>query len=448
MPPTLRPTGRELLKGTNQLIGNAELAARRNQAVPMSVTNATALYADRAVNAEIWDVEGRRYIDFAGGIAVLAVGHSHPKVIAAVGEQLLRFTHTAFQVMPYPSYVELAERLNLLAPFSGDAKTLLFTTGGEAVENAIKIARRATGRSGTIAFSGAFHGRTLMGMALTGKVAPYKTGFGTLPAEVYHVPFPSEKTGVTVDDTLRALAHLFAADIAPDRVASIIIEPVQGEGGFNVAPGELLRGLRSICDLHGIKLIVDEVQTGFARTGRMFAIEHSGVEPDLVVVAKSLGGGLPLSAVVGRAELMDQVKPGELGGTYGGAPLACAAALAVLDIIEEEALVARATEIGTILTARISAFGQRNDLLPISAPRGLGAMVAFDVLVERGAPAVDPVASRRVTAVAASLGLIVLNCGPYGEAVRILIPLTASDALIAEGLSLLEEALRLDCTAE
>lgn len=287
---------------------NKDLLTRRANAVPRGVATATPVFADRAANAELWDVEGRRYIDFAGGIAVLNVGHRHPKVLAAVKDQLDRFTHTAFQVSAYESYIELAEKLNALAPFSGPAKTIFFSTGGEATENAVKIARAATGRNGVIAFCGGFHGRTLLASAMTGKVLPYKAPFGTLPGQVYHLPFPDGD--VTVEDSLKMLHFLFASDIGPEQVAAIIIEPVQGEGGFRIAPPALLKHLRSLCDEHGIKLIADEVQTGFARTGKMFGIEHSGVEPDLVSVAKSLGGGFPISGVIGRADLMDSVPPG------------------------------------------------------------------------------------------------------------------------------------------
>ena len=311
---------------------NSELFERRRAAVPLGVSNATTAFAARAENAEIWDVEGRRYIDFAGGIGVLNAGHRHPQVLAALREQLDKCMHTCFQVVMYEPYVALAERLNKLAPVAGPAKTMLVSTGAEAVENAVKIARAATGRSAIIAFAGAFHGRTMMTMALTGKVAPYKQVFGPMPAEVFHVPFPIEHYGVTVKDSLKALETLFKADVAPTSVAAIIIEPVQGEGGFHVAPDELLAALRRLCDQHGILLIVDEVQSGFGRTGKMFAVEYSGVRADLVTVAKSLAGGMPLAAVIGRAEVMDKVGAGGLGGTYAGNPLACAAALAVLGV--------------------------------------------------------------------------------------------------------------------
>jgi len=420
---------------------NTELLRRREAAVARGVVSATPLFADRAENAEIWDVEGRRYIDFAGGIAVLNVGHLHPRVIAAVQEQLTRFSHTSFQVMGYESYVELAERLNALAPFSGPAKTILLTTGAEATENAVKIARAATGRSGVIAFSGGFHGRTALASAMTGKVMPYKWQFGPSLPDVYHVPFPNPAYGVSVEDSLKALDFLFAADIHPGGVAAIVIEPVQGEGGFNVAPPELLRALRRLCDDHGMLLIADEVQTGFARTGRMFAVEHSGVEPDLIAIAKSLAGGFPLSGVIGRAEVIDAVEPGGLGGTYGGSPIGCVAALAVLDTIEEEGLLDRSMALGERIRGRVDGWQTRNDLRRVSPARGLGAMVGFDVLDPAGG--MQPLAGggKLVANRALEAGLVILNCGVRGETVRVLVPLTVSDALVDEGLDRLEVAL-------
>jgi 4-aminobutyrate aminotransferase/(S)-3-amino-2-methylpropionate transaminase len=422
---------------------NAALLARRNAAIPRGISHATAIYADRAENAEVWDVEGKRYVDFAGGIAVLNTGHRHPKVVAAVQAQLEKFTHTAFQVLAYEPYVELAEKLNALAPFKGPAKTGFFTTGAEAVENAVKIARAATGRSGIIAFTGAFHGRTILTSALTGKVLPYKKLFGPMPGEIYHLPFPIEHQGVTVADSLKALDFLFKADIEPARTAAIIIEPVQGEGGFYVAPPELLQALRKICDQHGILLIVDEVQTGFGRTGKMFAIEHSGVAPDLVTVAKSLAGGLPLSGVIGKAAIMDAAEPGGLGGTYAGNPLACAAALAVLDIFREENLLERANVIGERIKGHLEALKSRNDVVPIGAIRGPGAMTAFEIFKERGTFEPDADATKRVTTKALGEGLVLLSCGNYGNVIRILVPLTVSDAVLDEGLERLGAALRV-----
>jgi 4-aminobutyrate aminotransferase/(S)-3-amino-2-methylpropionate transaminase len=421
---------------------NIELLKRRNAAVPVGVATAMPIFADRAENAELWDIDGRHYVDFAGGIAVLNTGHRHPRVIEAVRAQLDRFTHTAFQVVAYEPYIALAEKLNELAPVKGAAKTILFTTGAEATENAVKIARVKTGRSAVIAFVGGFHGRTLLATALTGKVMPYKRRFGPLPGEVFHIPFPNDLTGVSPDDSLQALRHVFSADVAADEVAAIIIEPVQGEGGFHIAPREFLVALRQICDEHGILLIADEVQTGIARTGRMFGIEHSGVEPDLMAIAKSLGGGFPLSAVVGSAEVMDSVDPGGLGGTYAGSPVACAAALAVLEVVEEERLLDRAATLGDRIRARLERFAAMPDLVPIGHIRGLGAMVAFDVLRSRGQPAVDGATAKAVSVAALVQGLIILTCGSQGEAVRVLVPLTATDATIDQGLDRLEAALR------
>lgn len=420
---------------------NRELLARRERAVPRGVATAYPVFAARAENAELWDVEGRRFVDFAGGIAVLNTGHRHPKVIAAVEKQLKHYTHTAFQVVAYEPYIALAERLNALAPFKGPAKTILFTTGAEATENAVKIARAATGRSAVIAFAGGFHGRTMMTMALTGKTLPYKKKFGPMPAEVFHVPFPVADHGVTVADSLRALEFLFRADVEPSRVAAIMIEPVQGEGGFYEAPKELLVALRKLCDDNGILLVADEVQTGFARTGRMFGIEHSGVEPDMITVAKSLAGGFPLSGVIGRADIMDAAEPGGLGGTYAGSPVACAAALAVLDAIAEEKLIDRANAMGAHIKGRLQKIASRNDTVPITGIRGHGAMIGFDIVQHRGAYEPDADATKRVTNAALAEGLILLSCGVFSNAIRILVPLTATDAILDEGLDKLERAL-------
>lgn len=420
---------------------NADLRRRHDAAVPRGVGIAHPIYASRAENAELWDEEGRRYVDFAGGIAVLNTGHRHPKVIAAVEAQMARFTHTCFQVSPYEPYIALAERLNAIVPIDGPAKTIFLTTGAEALENAIKIARAATGRPGVITFAGGYHGRTLLTMAMTGKVLPYKKLFAPMPGEIYHVPFPFEPFGVSVADSLRAIETLFRADIEPSRVAAIVIEPVQGEGGFIPAPPELLVALRKLCDQHGILLVVDEVQTGFARTGKMFGIEHSGVKPDLMTVAKSLAGGFPLSGVIGRAAVMDAPEPGGLGGTYAGNPLACAAALAVLDVIDEERLIERANAIGETITARLHRIAARNDVMPIAAIRGPGAMIAFDVVKDRGGHEPDAERTKQVLARARESGLILLSCGVNGNTIRLLVPLTVGDEVLEEGLSVLERAL-------
>lgn len=427
---------------------NQALQSRREQAVPRGVATQLPVFAAKAENAVITDVEGRRYIDFGAGIAVVNTGHMHPKVKAAVAAQLENFSHTCFQVTPYESYIRLAERLNEKVPTRGPRKTIFLTTGAEAIENAVKIARAHTGRAGVIAFSGAFHGRTLLGMALTGKVVPYKVGFGPMPGDIYHLPFPVAYHGREVAQTLDALETLFKADVDPKRIAAMIIEPVQGEGGFYIAQAELLQGLRRICDEHGIVMIVDEVQTGFARTGKLFAIEHSGVEPDMVTMAKSLAGGFPLSAVTGRADIMDAPGPGGLGGTYGGNPLACAAANAVLDVIEEEGLCARADEIGELLVNRIKQLQDSNSLKGVVGDiRALGAMVAMELVAGNAADRPDPDLAKALVARSAQKGLVLLSCGVRGNVIRFLVPLTASDTLVNEGMDILAEALR-ECVAE
>lgn len=418
---------------------NVELHKRREAAVVRGVSNILSVYAERAQNAEIWDVEGRRYIDFAAGIAVVNTGHNHPRVVAAVQAQLQKFSHTCFQVTPYESYVALAEKLNAIVPGREPKKTIFLTTGAEAVENAVKIARFATGRPGVIAFSGAFHGRTMMGMALTGKVAPYKLGFGPFPADIYHAPFPIPYHGVTVADALKALDHLFKSEIDPARVAAMIIEPVLGEGGFYIAPPEYLQALRKLCDDHGIVFIADEIQSGFGRTGRMFAIEHAGVEPDMVTMAKSLAGGFPLSAVTGKAKYMDLPNPGGLGGTYAGAPLACVAGLAVIDVIEKEKLCERASAIGTLLQARLRDMAAKMKV--IGDIRGLGAMVSMELVKNGNAAEPEADLTKALVQESAKRGLVILPCGVRGNVIRFLVPLTASDAIINEGMDILAAAL-------
>ncbi len=416
---------------------NSQWMQRRRDAVPRGVGQAHALFAERAENAELWDVEGRRYIDFTGGIAVLNTGHRHPTVMAAVQAQMERFTHTCFQVVAYDSYVEVAERLNALAPGDFAKKTLLLSSGSEALENAVKIARCHTGRSGVICFTGGYHGRTLMTLAMTGKIQPYKTGFGPFPAETFHALFPNPLHGISIEDAKASLAQLFRNDIEPGRVAAIVIEPVQGEGGFHVAPPEFLRHLREVCDTHGILLVADEVQTGAGRTGTWFAIEQSGVAPDLITTAKSLAGGFPLSAVVGRAEVMDAPGPGGLGGTYAGNPLACAAALAVMRAFDEEALLERSRQLGEQLMQRLRALQREH--ARIADVRGLGAMVAFELFDDRGQP--DAASTSALVARAAERGLLLLSCGSHGNVVRILVPITAAPALIEEGMAILQDCL-------
>lgn len=419
-------------------MGGHQLAERRSAAIGRGVGVSTQVYADRAENAEIWDAQGRRFIDFAAGIAVVNTGHRHPKVIAAVKEQLDRFTHTCHQVVPYENYVSLAERLNDLVPGDFAKKTVFVTTGAEAVENAIKIARAATGRSGVVAFSGAFHGRTFLGMSLTGKVQPYKAAFGPMVGEVYHLPFPVELHGVKVSDSLSALERLFKADIDPSRIAAIIVEPIQGEGGFYPAPTALIEALRSICDKHGIVLIADEIQTGFARTGKLFAMEHHNVVADLTTMAKGLGGGFPIAAVTGKAEIVDAVAPGGLGGTYAGNPIGVAAAHAVLDVIEEEGLCARAEQLGNRLRQRLE--GLRDQVPQIADIRGPGLMVAAE-FNKRGQSEPDAAFADGVRLKALEKGLILLTCGVYGNVIRFLPPLTVTDDVFTEALDILEDAL-------
>ncbi|ADP17788.1 4-aminobutyrate transaminase 2 [Achromobacter xylosoxidans A8] len=417
---------------------NQDLNTRRSLATPRGVGVMCDFYAVRAENATLWDANGKEYIDFAGGIAVLNTGHLHPKIKAAVAAQLDNFTHTAYQIVPYEGYVSLAERINRLAPIDGLKKSAFFTTGVEAVENAVKIARSATGRSGVIAFSGSFHGRTMLGMALTGKVAPYKLSFGPMPGDIYHVPFPNATQSISVADSLKALDLLFKCDIDPKRVAAIIIEPVQGEGGFNITPPELMTALRKVCDEHGILLIADEVQTGFGRTGKLFAMEHHSVQADLITMAKSLGGGFPISGVVGRADVMDAPAAGGLGGTYAGNPLAVAAAHAVLDVIAEEKLCERADALGDKLRAHLE--GLRAKVPGIADVRGLGSMVALE-LNDPATGKPDAEAVKRVQARAIEKGLILLSCGVYGNVLRFLYPLTIPDAQFDRALAILSEAL-------
>jgi 4-aminobutyrate aminotransferase / (S)-3-amino-2-methylpropionate transaminase / 5-aminovalerate transaminase len=423
------------------MTSNAELQTLREAAVPRGVSNMLPVFTVRASNAEQWDADGRRYVDFAAGIAVLNTGHLHPDVKAAVSAQLEKFSHTCFQVTQYESYVRLADRLNKLAPGPTPKKTLFVSTGAEAVENAVKIARAYTKRTAVIAFSGAFHGRTMYAMGLTGKVAPYKLGFGPTPAEIYHLPFPAEYLGVPQSCTMHALDTLFKADVEPSRVAAIIIEPVQGEGGFYPAPVEFLRALRKVCDEHGIVLIADEVQTGFARTGKMFAIEHAGIEPDLMTVAKSLAGGFPLAGVIGKAQIMDAPAPGGLGGTYAGSPIACAAALAVLDVIEKESLCARANTIGAAMKQRLNGLRGRHGLTCVGDVRGLGAMIALELVKNNDAREADPDLAKALVQRAAANGLLILSCGTRANVIRFLVPLTASDEIISEGLDLFERSL-------
>ena len=420
---------------------NAELQQRRVDAVARGVGNATQLFAVKALNAEIWDADGKRYIDFAGGIGVMNTGHRHPKVMARIQQQLDAVVHSCFQVMPYEPYIELAEQLNKRAPIEGKAKTLFVTTGAEAVENAVKIARAYTKRSGVIAFGGGYHGRTLLTLGLTGKVAPYKIGFGPFPADIFHARFPHEYHGISVADALHDIADLFKYDIEPSRVAAIIIEPVLGEGGFTPTPPEFMRALRAICDEHGILLIADEVQSGFARTGKLFAMEHYDVKADLITTAKSLAGGMPLSGVIGRAEVIDAPAAGGLGGTYGGNPVACAAALGVLEVIDSEDILNKSTLLGEKLAAYVENLAKES-ALGIGEIRHLGAMFAFELIKPGTKNTPDPDAAKALTTKVAELGLILLSCGVYANSIRVLVPITVEDAILDEALGMLEAALR------
>ncbi|BEP40091.1 MULTISPECIES: 4-aminobutyrate--2-oxoglutarate transaminase [unclassified Variovorax] len=419
-------------------LSNAALMTRRSAAVARGVGQAHEIFVSRAANAELWDVEGRRYIDFAGGIAVLNTGHCHPEITAAVKAQAELYSHTCFQVLAYEPYVELAERLNALAPGAFAKKSVFLSTGAEAVENAVKIARAHTRRPGVIAFTGGYHGRTMMTLGLTGKVAPYKVGFGPFPGEVFHALYPNALHGVSVDEALHSVELLFKNDIEPERVAAFILEPVQGEGGFYVAPNDFVEGLRALADRHGILIIADEVQTGAGRTGTWFASEQWPVAPDLITTAKSMAGGFPISGVVGRAEVMDAPAPGGLGGTYAGSPIGCAAALAVLKVFDDEQLLARSRALGERLMAglRRIAAGEPS----IGDVRGLGAMVAIELFEEGDTARPDAALTRKVVAEAARRGLILLSCGTYGNVIRVLVPLTASDLLVDEGLALLADS--------
>ncbi|EOV8484683.1 TPA: 4-aminobutyrate transaminase [Klebsiella aerogenes] len=421
-------------------MSNNEFHQRRLTATPRGVGVMCNFFAQSAQNATLTDVEGNEYIDFAAGIAVLNTGHRHPRMVAAVEQQLQQFTHTAYQIVPYESYVSLAEKLNELAPVKGPAKTAFFSTGAEAVENAVKIARAHTGRPGVIAFGGGFHGRTYMTMALTGKVAPYKLGFGPFPGSVYHVPYPSALHGISTADSITALERLFKADIEAKQVAAIIFEPVQGEGGFNVAPKELVAAVRRLCDEHGIVMIADEVQSGFARTGKLFAMDHYADKPDLMTMAKSLAGGMPLSGVVGNAQIMDAPAPGGLGGTYAGNPLAVAAAHAVLDIIDNEALCERAQFLGERLLATLQEV--KGWCPALVEARGVGSMIAaefFDPATGEPSAAI----AQKIQQQALEQGLLLLTCGQYGNVIRFLYPLTIPDAQFSRALTILQSVTRL-----
>ncbi|PSH22462.1 4-aminobutyrate--2-oxoglutarate transaminase [Yersinia pseudotuberculosis] len=429
-----------------RIMSHRELEQRRKEATPRGIGVLCDFYAVRAENATLWDEQGREYIDFTAGIATLNIGHRHPKVMAAVCQQLDQFTHTAYQVVPYASYVTLAEKINSLAPISdsnmtaaGNSKTAFFTTGVEAIENAVKIARAATGRPGVIAFSGAFHGRTLLAMALTGRAVPYKVGFGPFPASIFHALYPNELYGVSVEEAISSVERLFRCDISPTQVAAILFEPIQGEGGFNIAPPEFVSALRTLCDEHGILLIADEVQTGFARTGKLFAMEYyPDTKVDVITMAKSLGGGMPISAVTGRADIMDAPLPGSLGGTYAGNPLAVAASLAVLDIIAEEKLCERALILGAKLVEILEKAQMSN--AAIVGIRARGSMVAVefnDPVSGKPSPELTLAYQRK----ALEEGLLLLSCGIHSNVIRFLYPLTIPDKQFKQAMNILTRLL-------
>jgi 4-aminobutyrate aminotransferase / (S)-3-amino-2-methylpropionate transaminase / 5-aminovalerate transaminase len=424
---------------------NAELWSRREAAVPRGVGSMHKRFFSRGQNAEVFDAEGRRYIDLATGIAVCNTGHSDPRIIEAVKRQLDAFSHCSFQVTPYESYIALAEQLNALAPIGGEVKTIFLTTGSEALENAVKIARAHTGRHGIITFQGGYHGRTLLTLAMTGKVFPYKARFGPMPGDIFHTRFPIAYHGFSEDEAIASLKSVFAASIEPSAVAAIVLEPVLGEGGFYTASYAFFKALRQICDAHGILLIADEVQSGFARTGRMFAMdwvrEATGVTPDLMTIAKAMAGGFPISGVMGKADIMDAPDPGGLGGTYGGSPLGCVAGLEVLTIIEADQLCQRAVAIGNLIKTRLRAL-QDKGLSFIGDVRGPGAMIAMELVKDGDPNQPDPDMTKALVQAAADEGLLMLSCGLRGNVVRFLPALSASDAIIEEAMDILERILK------
>ncbi len=419
---------------------NDELEARRDNSVARAIAYSSTFVAQRAENAEIWDVAGKRYIDFCGGIGCQNVGHRHDKVVEAIKTQLDDLTHTCFQVSPYESYIALAERLNALCPGDFAKKSLFFSAGGEAVENAVKIARYHTKRPALITFTNGYHGRSYIGMGLSARMVPFKVGFRPFPTEIYRIPFPDAYHGVTLDDTVKAFETLFRSDAPPDQIAAMFFEPVQGEGGYNIAEPEFLAYVRKLCDEHGIVMIADEIQSAMGRTGKMFAMEHFGIAADLTCVGKSIGGGLPLSGIVGRADIIDAVPPGGLGGTFGGNPLACAAALAVLNVIERENLLEAGLALGRQIDARLQALARKNTLDFIGDVRSLGCMNGFEIVKNRENREPDGDLTSRIAAIALEKGLVLVTAGPTRNVIRILAPLTASTALVDEGLDILETA--------
>ena len=420
---------------------NTEIEGRRDKSVARAIAYSSTFIAEKAENAEIWDVEGKRYIDFCGGIGCQNIGHRHPQVVSAIKHQLDSLTHTCFQVTPYESYIALAERLNALYPGDFEKKSMFFSAGGEAVENAIKVARYHTKRPALITFTNGYHGRSYMGMALSARMVPFKQGFGPFPGEIFRLPFPDAFRGITLEDTKQAFETLFRSDCPPDQIAAIFVEPVQGEGGYNIASGEFLTYLRALCDTHGIILVADEIQSGIGRTGKMFAFEHFGISADLTCVGKSIGGGLPISGIVGKASIIDTVPPGGLGGTFGGNPMACAAALAVLDVIEKEGLLDKGLKMGEFIDSRLQKMKLKNSLQCIGDVRGLGCMNAIELVTDRASGAPDGALAAKVADIALQKGLILVTAGPTRNVIRILVPLSAPLSLVEEGLDILEACL-------
>ncbi|WP_434987017.1 4-aminobutyrate--2-oxoglutarate transaminase [Vreelandella zhaodongensis] len=418
-------------------MSNAQLNELKQKYVANGAASPATQFADRAENAIIWDADGNRIIDFAGGIGVLNIGHCHPKVVEAVREQLGRVMHTCQTVIPYEGYVKVAEKLSQLTPVRGHAKVMLVNSGAEALENAVKVARAATGKNNVICFDGGYHGRTFMTMAMNGKVAPYSADFGSMPGNVFRAPYPVPFHGVSEEDAIRGLKMTLKTDANPRDTAAIVIEPVLGEGGFYPAPASFLKAVREICDEHGMLMIVDEVQSGFGRTGKLFAIEHSGVQPDIITMAKSMAGGMPISALVGTAEHMDASGPNSLGGTYSGSPVSCAAVLAVLEVLEEEKILEKSQALGEVLGQRFTQWQQRFNC--VENVRHLGSMAALDIVSTDQAPDAELAAAlcRR----AREKGLILLSCGLYGNTIRFLMPVTIEDNILEEGLAIVEELL-------
>ena len=420
---------------------NQDIELRRDQAVAKAIAYSSTFIADKAQNAEVWDVEGKRYIDFCGGIGCQNVGHRHEKIVSAIKAQLDTLTHTCFQVTPYESYIELAEKLNSVYPGDFEKKSMFFSAGGEAVENAVKVARYYTKRPALITFTNGYHGRSYMGMALSARMVPFKQGFGPFPGEIYRLPFPDSFRGITLEDTKLAFETLFRSDCPPDQIAGIFVEPVQGEGGYNIATLDFIEFLRDLCDKYNIVLIADEIQSGIGRTGKMFAMEHFEIFPDLTCVGKSIGGGLPISGVVGKASVIDTVPPGGLGGTFGGNPMACAAALAVFEVIESENLLQKGIKIGDLIDKRLTEMSLKNSLKSIGDVRGLGCMNAIELVKDRISLEPDGEMAARVAKIALEKGLILVTAGPTRNVIRILVPLSADIRVIQEGLDILEASL-------